>query len=139
MLFSYPSCLYILLHSLVIDPYIIVRLHDVKKTADAGQDDMDEIKITECRTSEVKDNGFCPQWKDAEYFEFQVNSDVAMIEFIVMDSDTGFVDDLVCMAAVPVSCLKQGYRSLQLYDRRGSQHGPFDFARIIVDVDIKYN
>ena len=117
-----------------------MRLHDVKKSRprDSDQEDMDEVKITEFKTDEVKDNGFCPQWKDAEYFEFEVNSDVAMIEFIVYDSDPGFVNDFVCMAAVPVSCLRHGYRSLPLYDQRGSQHGPFDFARIILDVDIKH-
>ena len=116
-----------------------MRLHDVKKATGASQDDLDETEITECKTDEVKDNGFCPQWKDGETFVFRVNSDVALLEFVVMDHDSGFVDEFMCTAAVPVARLRRGYRSLSLYDQRGSQHGPFDFASIVLHVEFEYD
>eukprot|EP00584_Thalassiosira_punctigera_P003728 CAMPEP_0172537354 /NCGR_PEP_ID=MMETSP1067-20121228/8965_1 /TAXON_ID=265564 ORGANISM="Thalassiosira punctigera, Strain Tpunct2005C2" /NCGR_SAMPLE_ID=MMETSP1067 /ASSEMBLY_ACC=CAM_ASM_000444 /LENGTH=888 /DNA_ID=CAMNT_0013322641 /DNA_START=13 /DNA_END=2679 /DNA_ORIENTATION=+ len=131
----------------VIDPYVIIRLHDVVKSEtmrksmlasadDPGHDD--SLEITERKTSPVRDNGYCPQWKDAEYFSFTVNSDVAVVEFIVMDNDRGFIDELMCKTAVPVSCLRQGLRCVQFYDQCSSQHGPFGMARILLDVDISY-
>jgi len=86
----------------------------------------------------VRDNGFCPQWNDKEPFSFTVNSDVAMVEFIVMDSNRGFIDEIMCKTAVPLSCLRQGFRSVQFYDQCSSQHGPFGMARILLDVDINY-
>lgn len=84
-----------------------------------------------------RDNGFSCKW-NSEYFEFSVNfASVAMLEFIVMDSDAGFLDDTMCKAAVPVSCLRQGIRSVVFHDYSSRQHGPFEMARVLVDVDIK--
>ena len=99
----------------------------------------DWLARTERRTSSVRDNGFSPQWtNNSEEFAFSVgNPDVAMVEFVVVDSDRGFIDDTMCKSAVPVSCLRPGYRSVQFYDRT-SQHGPFGFARLLVDINIKH-
>ena len=47
------------------------------------------------------------------------------------------IDDKMCKTAVPVSCLRQGYRGVQFYDH-SSQHGAFGMARILLDVDVKY-
>lgn len=114
---------------------MIVRVHDVKNSS--GQREW--LETTERRTQPVKDNGFCPTWTDSEYFAFTVNSaDVAMVEFIIVDSDNGFINDTMCKSAVPISCLRQGIRSVQFYDRCGFQRGPYGFARLLVDVDIKY-
>lgn len=94
------------------------------------------LKTSERRTRNIQDNGFCPQWKDKDYFSVRVhNPDVAMVEFVVKDKDKA-VDELMCKCAVPVSSLRQGIRSVQFYDRSGQQHGPFGFARILVDVAI---
>lgn len=123
----------------VIDPYVLVRVHDVAltKRSNSLSSQADWLETTERKTSSVRDNGFCPQWS-SEPFEFTVNSeDVAMVEFVVMDSDKGLYDDTMCKSAVPVSCLRQGLRSVLFYDQSSSQHGPFEFARILVDVDIK--
>ena len=121
---------------LVINPYVIVRVHDVK--SDTGQRDW--LDTTERRTRPVKDNGFCPTWNESEYFAFTVNLvDVAIVEFIIMDSDNGFINDTMCKSAIPISCLRQGIRSVQFYDRCGFQHGPYKMARLVVDVDIKYS
>ncbi len=120
----------------MINPYVIIRVNDVKY----GASQSGLLETLERRTSPVRDNGFCPRWNEAEYFVFSVNSvDVAMVEFIIMDSDNGFINDTMCKAAVPVSCLRHGIRSVQLYDQRGFQHGPYGYVRLIVEVDIKYD
>lgn len=97
------------------------------------------LETTERKTDTVKDNGFCPQWDDSEVFSFTVSCpDVAMVQIVVMDDDGGgLLDDTVCKAAIPVSCLRQGYRSVRLNDQYGSQHGPFGFARLLLDVSIE--
>ncbi|KAL7550595.1 hypothetical protein ACHAWF_013813, partial [Thalassiosira exigua] len=125
----------------VIDPYVVIRLHDVGKRGSAikrttsSQDDW--IEPQERKTSSVRDNGFGPQWRNAEWLSFEVtNADVAMLEFLVMDNDHGFIDDLMCKSAVPVSSLRQGYRSVQFYDQISQQHGPFGFAKILLEVGI---
>lgn len=128
----------------VIDPYVVVRVHDVENSVDPKRSSSSSgqasnwLVTTERKTSSVRDNGFYPQWTDAEEFDFSVaHAEVAMLEFIVMDRDQGFVDDCMCKSAIPVSCLRQGLRSVQFYNQ-GSQHGPFGCARLLVDVDIKY-
>lgn len=136
----------------VIDPYVVVSVHDVEQIKTKRSNAMsmrsthnDTIQrewletATERKTSSIRDNGFCPQWNDdSGDFWFTVNSEAAVVEFVVMDSDKGFIDDCMCKSAVPVSCLRQGLRSVQFYDQSSSQHGPFGFARILVDVDIKH-
>ena len=120
----------------VINPYVIVRVHDVKCDINRRV----WLETTERRTLPVRDNGFCPTWNESEYIAFTVNStDVAMVEFIVMDSDNGFINDTMCKSAVPMSCLRQGIRSVQFYDRCGLQRGPYGFVRLLVEVDMKYS
>ena len=99
----------------------------------------DWLVTTERKTKSIRDNGFSCKWEDESDFVYSVVSpDVAMVEFIVMDSDAGFLDDTMCKTAVPVSCLRKGIRSIQFYDQCSRQHGPFEMARVLVDVDIKH-
>ena len=109
---------------------------ELKRRTTSTQSDWLGTSKKERKTSSIRDNGFSPQWND-EAFSFSVNSEAAMLEFIVMDSDKGFIDDTMCKSAVPVSCLRSGIRCVQFYDQCSLQHGPFEFARILVDVDMK--
>ena len=116
----------------VTSPYVIIRLHDV-----TTQQSEEWLKVEERKTHTVQDNGFCPQWTDAKEFSFKVDScGVAMLQFTIVHSDEGFLDDTMCRTAIPVSCLRQGIRSVQFYDRN-SQRGSFAFARLLVDVKIE--
>ena len=116
----------------VTSPYVIIRLHDV-----TTQQSEEWLKVEERKTHTVQDNGFCPQWTDAKEFSFKVESSgVAMLQFTIVHSDEGFLDDTMCRTAIPVSCLRQGIRSVQFYDRN-SQRGSFAFARLLVDVKIE--
>jgi hypothetical protein len=93
----------------------------------------------ERRTSLVRDNGFCTTFNESDCFDFSVHSpDVAMMEFIVMNYDKGFTDEVICKAAVPFSCFRQGIRAVQFYDKCCRQHGPFGLARLLVEVKFEY-
>ena len=133
----------------VIDPYVIIRLHDVDveksrslgkslaKRTTSGQTDW--LKTEEWKTKSIQDNGFSCKWNESDYFSFDINNtEVAMLEVIVMDSDAGFLDDTMCKTSIPVSCLRQGIRSVQFYDQCSRQYGPFLMSRLLVDIDIKY-
>jgi len=133
----------------VIDPYVIIRLHDVDveksrslgkslaKRTTSGQTDW--LKTEEWKTKSIQDNGFSCKWNESDYFSFEVNNtEVAILEVIVMDSDAGFLDDTMCKTSIPVSCLRQGIRSVQFYDQCSRQYGPFLMSRLLVDIDIKH-
>mmetsp|Transcript_14349 Transcript_14349/g.29288 ORF Transcript_14349/g.29288 Transcript_14349/m.29288 type:complete len:853 (-) Transcript_14349:45-2603(-) len=120
----------------VTSPYVILRLHDVTTTTRAQKSE-ELLKVEERKTHTVQDNGFCPQWTDAKEFAFKVESPgVAMLQFTIIHSDEGFIDDKMCLTAIPVRCLRQGLRSVQFYDRN-CQHGSFAFARLLVSVEIE--
>ncbi|KAL3925995.1 MAG: hypothetical protein SGILL_000042 [Bacillariaceae sp.] len=113
----------------LVDPYIKVTLYDVQVTAEGKE----EFVATSQKTSSLNNNGFCPVWSDAS-FKFEVhNPDVAMFLFKVVDEDIG-VDDIICGSAIPVSCLRKGYRSVQLYDDNGTTTGAFECANVFVRI-----
>lgn len=84
----------------VIDPYVVVRVYDV--ALDAESDQMsgilrkDWLDRAEQKTNDVRDNGYCPQWNSDEYSFTVKTPDVAMVSFYVVDSDGGFLDDVMC-------------------------------------------
>jgi phosphatidylinositol phospholipase C, delta len=113
----------------IVDPYIKVELHDVSLSK-LGKE---EYMYQSGKTSVVDNNGFCPSWRDAS-FSFDVsNPDVAMLMFEIVDQDYD-VDDIICSSAIPVSCLRKGYRSVQLYDDHGTTSGPFECATLFVHI-----
>lgn len=125
----------------VTEPYVIVRLYDVHEINSSSSSVLTtELKasITNRQTRSIQNNGFCPAWNHPDHFIFHVISvDVAMVEFVVMDKHRGRIDDVLCKAAIPVSCLRQGFRNVQFYDTCGSQHGAYGFASLLVEVDMK--
>lgn len=113
-----------------IDPFVTVELHDVKVSESSGKE---ELVQSSHSTKVIDNNGFCPIWND-EGKEFIVhNSDVAMVQFSLMDSDVG-LDDRVAAATIPVSCLRKGYRSIQLDDHRNTRSGAFRYATLLVEI-----
>jgi phosphatidylinositol phospholipase C, delta len=113
----------------VVDPYIKVELHDfsLSKLGNEG------YSYQSGKTPIADNNGFCPSWKDAS-FSFEVaNPDVAMLLFKIVDEDYD-VDDIICSSGIPLSCLRRGYRSVQLYDDNGTTSGPFECATLFVEI-----
>jgi hypothetical protein len=113
----------------LVDPYIKVELCDVHETAEGKE----EYIAKSFKTSSLDNNGFCPVWSDAN-FTFEVcNPDVAVFLFKVVDDDIG-VDDIIAASCIPISCLRKGYRSVQLYDNNGTTTGPYECANLFVKI-----
>lgn len=114
-----------------IDPYVIVSLLDAN--AEEGR----EIS-SEGRTTTITNNGFSPIWNtDNDKFKFKVeNSAVAILQFTVYDSDVT-KSDFIATASIPISCLRQGYRCVRLYDSNNTRTGAFDFATLLVRIKMK--
>jgi phosphatidylinositol phospholipase C delta len=112
-----------------IDPYVTITVHDVKK----GEGTTPSYVSSTFSTATVNDNGFCPVWNEKAK-EFTVSSPgVAMVQFSLKESDIA-LDDKVGEAAIPVNCLRKGYRSIQLYDLNNTRTGAFSFATLLVDI-----
>ena len=124
----------------VTEPYVLVRLYDVNEIKSVSSVLTSELKAStmERQTRSIPNNGFCPVWNQSEFFIFNVNFvDVAMLEFVIMDNKhRGRIDEVLCKTAIPVSCLRQGFRNVQFYDSCASHDG---FASLLVEVDMKNN
>jgi phosphatidylinositol phospholipase C delta len=113
-----------------IDPYVTITIHDVKK----GEGGMPSYVSSTHSTAVIQDNGFCPVWNEKKFKEFTVSSPAdAMVQFSLRESDVA-LDDKVGEAAIPINCLRKGYRSIQLYDLNNTRTGPFSFATLLVDI-----
>jgi hypothetical protein len=116
-----------------IDPFVKVSVYDVKN--------QDRETFTSFSTNAVPSNGFFPIW-NAERFLFTVeNGAVAMLQLSVYHKESGVgvtnKDEFIASASIPVSCLRQGYRSVQLFDAKNTQSGAFDFASLLIEVDMR--
>ena len=111
-----------------INPYVRVSVYDVKN----GNK---ESTVT-FSTEYVANNGFFPIW-NGEKFSFQIeNYETAMIQLGVFDAahTTGLGDELIASSSIPVCCLRQGLRSVKLFDTSNTRSGAFDFASLLVDI-----
>lgn len=110
------------------NPRVIVELHDVHVRSGHGE----RFKISKHKVNCVNKNGFFPIFED-QGRKFPVGSpDVAMLVFRVeQDSSNGKV---ISTTAVPVSCVRKGYRSVQLYDVDNTRRGHFASASLLVYV-----
>lgn len=110
-----------------IDPYVRVSVFDVKNGF--------KEETSTYQTGVVYNNGFFPIWNE-DKFAFSVESWAsAMIQFTVFDKEVApSSDEFVATAAIPISCLRQGLRSVKLYDSTNSRSGAFDFASLLVEI-----
>lgn len=110
-----------------IDPYIKVSVFDVKNGF--------KEETSTFQTGVVYNNGFFPIWNE-EAFAFSLESWAsAMLQLTVFDKEVApSSDEFVATAAVPISCLRQGLRSVKLFDSTNSRSGAFDFASLLIDV-----
>jgi hypothetical protein len=108
-----------------IDPYVIVSLFDCHE----GR----EITSSQS-TNVVMNNGFSPIWNFEDSYHFQVqNTAVAIMHFAVWDKNSSTKsDDFIASASIPISCMRQGIRSVQLFDSNNTRSGAFDFASLLV-------
>jgi phosphatidylinositol phospholipase C, delta len=114
-----------------IDPFVQVSVHDII-TSSTGVSSYINYMHT---TNTVNDNGFCPIW-DEPCKDYTIHHpNIAMIQFILKETDIALHDE-VGYAAIPISCLRTGYRSIQLYDRNNTRSGPYRFASLLVHISI---
>jgi len=91
----------------IIDPYVKLVMRGVK------YDDKDS------KTKVVKNNGFNPVWKNE--FKFPLTRpELALLMFLVKDSDVLSSDDLIAQFALPVDCIRNGYRCIPMKDSQGN-------------------
>ena len=113
-----------------IDPYVHVCVVDVPRHG--GKE-----LVTNFFTQHVNSNGFNPIWVQDAPFRVKVqNPNVAMLIFSVWDKDVA-VDDFIGSSAVPISCIREGYRSVRLFDANNKQNGAFECASLLVEVKMK--
>jgi hypothetical protein len=114
-----------------MDPMVILELHDVQVSL------REQVKFvaTTHKVKCVNHNGFCPIFHDKGR-EFVVeNPDVAMLVFRVNDCDVKSTErNTIACASIPISCLRRGYRSVQLFNEDNTRQGPFLFATLLVYV-----
>eukprot|EP00555_Chaetoceros_dichaeta_P001968 CAMPEP_0198248382 /NCGR_PEP_ID=MMETSP1447-20131203/139_1 /TAXON_ID=420782 /ORGANISM="Chaetoceros dichaeta, Strain CCMP1751" /LENGTH=69 /DNA_ID=CAMNT_0043932733 /DNA_START=1 /DNA_END=206 /DNA_ORIENTATION=- len=66
-------------------------------------------------------------------FKFKVqNPDVAMLQLTVWDK--GVTGDFIASSSIPVSCIREGYRGVKLFDENHTRSGPFECASLLIDV-----
>jgi hypothetical protein len=63
--------------------------------------------------------------------------ELAVLSLAVWDKDNGVDDDYIASAALPVSCLRQGFRRVQLYNNSGARAGDFEHSSLFVYVKFK--
>jgi len=104
----------------VIDPYVKISVNGLP--ADRAH----------FKTKVIKNNGFNPVWK-AEYKIPLTNVDLALITFIVSDSDFASSDDLIGYYSLPAYCIRDGYRHVPLRDKNGKL---YDNASLLIHTKI---
>ena len=117
-----------------IDPYVKITVHDIKNE--------EKETTTTYSTSIVQKNGYFPIWhniSNRDRFNFIVeNGAVAVLQLeVYAKGDMGQSDEFIANAAIPISCLRQGYRSVQLFDENNARSGPYDFASLLIETKIR--
>ncbi|KAL7443966.1 hypothetical protein ACHAXH_009876 [Discostella pseudostelligera] len=115
-----------------INPYVKITLFDCH--------DGKEVYSSQA-TKAVFNNGFSPIWNFEDTFHLDVkNSSVAVMQFTVWNKNSLPKDDeVIASASVPISCMRQGIRSVQLFDENMTRSGAFDFASLLVLVTIEHS
>jgi Ca2+-dependent lipid-binding protein len=84
-------------------------------------------------THVVEADGFHPRWDSTFTFPIQA-PEHALVSLTVWDKDVGKVDDFIAAAVLPVSCLRPGFRKVQLGNISGSKGADHEFCSLFVFV-----
>ncbi len=114
-----------------INPYVIISVHDIP--IDGGKEN-----VMVHTTPHVSKNGFNPIWHQEHPFRFKIeNPDVAMLQFSVWDKDVAYADNFIASSSIPLSCVREGYRAVHLFDANNKRNGAFECASLLVEVKFK--
>jgi hypothetical protein len=85
------------------------------------------------KTKSSFSNGLNPVWDSKEVLSFTVKKpSIAIISFSVWDRIDEKSEVFVAGAGLPVSCLREGYRSISLFDAEHSKAGSYAYAPLLV-------
>eukprot|EP00980_Cylindrotheca_fusiformis_P022384 scaffold9264_cov123-Cylindrotheca_fusiformis.AAC.5 len=108
--------------------FVSVTLHDLRI------EDGEALYTDRHTTDVIEDNGYSPVWRDkGKKFSVQ-QPDVAMLLVQVWNRNPAG-NDRIASAAIPVSCLRRGYRSIQLFDEKNHRSGAFRYASLLVHIE----
>jgi phosphatidylinositol phospholipase C delta len=107
-----------------VNPFVRVSLYD-------GVTGKDPLKVI--FTSKVAErNGLNPVWDTGQDFEVSVERpSIAVLLFTVWDKRGDSSLDFIAGSAMPVSCLREGYRTVSLFDSLHTKCGPYSFASLL--------
>jgi len=81
----------------------------------------------------VSNYGCNPIWNEQRSSNFTVvKPSVAVVLFSLWDYDDTGAEDFIASAAIPVSCMRKGYRSVQLFSNKNTREGEMSFASLLV-------
>jgi hypothetical protein len=91
-----------------------------------------ESKSAEHRTNVVMKNGLNPVWDEKKGFTFtSLNPSMSIIVFTVWNKcENG--DEFIAASSMPVSCMREGVRSVALFDMYNTRSGPHAYAALLV-------
>lgn len=105
----------------VIDPYVKIKMYGLPEDT------------KRYKSKVIQNNGFNPQWDEKVAFDL-TRSDLAEVLFEIYDQDKLSKDDFIGFAAIPISSIKPGYRSVHLYDK---QANPLPEASLFVQFNFE--
>lgn len=113
-----------------INPFVSVTLYDGSPAS--------LLPPPSFTTGVVKGNGLNPIWKENEAATFTcLNPALGIVSFAVYDHDDISKKDLfIGGAAMPIRCMREGYRSVSLFDSNNSRSGAMKFASLLVKVKL---
>ena len=108
-----------------VNPYVRAYLYD-------GVTSKNSAKLL-VSTAPVERNGLNPVWDTGKEIEIEVERpSIAVLLFSVWDKRSDGSSEFIAGAALPVSCMREGYRSVSLYDSLHTKLGPYAFASLFV-------
>ena len=114
-----------------INPFVRVTLYDASPAS--------LLPSPSFKTQVVEGNGLNPVWPANEAATFNcLNPSVGMLLFAVYDHcDVTKADLFVGASAIPVSCLREGYRCVPLFDSNNARSGAMKYASLFVKVQVE--
>ena len=103
-----------------INPYVKISVYDYGRNS------------IHHRTEVAKSNGLNPVWDDKDFEFICYTPSMSMLLFTVWDKGETNNGGFIGASAMPISCIREGYRSVPLFDRNNTRSGPHAFSSLLV-------
>eukprot|EP00587_Corethron_hystrix_P001236 CAMPEP_0113307850 /NCGR_PEP_ID=MMETSP0010_2-20120614/6530_1 /TAXON_ID=216773 ORGANISM="Corethron hystrix, Strain 308" /NCGR_SAMPLE_ID=MMETSP0010_2 /ASSEMBLY_ACC=CAM_ASM_000155 /LENGTH=1021 /DNA_ID=CAMNT_0000162787 /DNA_START=40 /DNA_END=3105 /DNA_ORIENTATION=+ /assembly_acc=CAM_ASM_000155 len=113
-----------------VDPYVEVVVYDGTPGGASKRH----------KTKPIRSNGIYPVWNEKSASQFSVLSpSVAMVVFTVYEwhSSPNGMNDFIACASIPFNCLREGFRSIPLYDATHQRGREFLLSSLLVELKIE--